>query len=127
MRSKGPIRPRVEPFDSTCERHTNIDALLVLTSGGDRRAFSAFYDQMGATVYAKCLNGGFAPLLAAEVTEGVFLQAWRQAPSYDVQVEAAATWLNAIALKAIRMQTEKTLHVAPTSGAPLQLVGVSHE
>ena len=125
--TKSPTRARVHPFDYVCPRHTAIDSLLVHVGGGDHQAFSAFYDQLSRTVYARCLDGGLAPGAAAQVTEDVFLQAWRQAPSYDTQAESAWTWLNALTAVAIRGRTKETLEGAQVLDGPLQLVGGSHE
>lgn len=90
------------PVDYACPRHTRLDSLLNRVGGGDREAFAAMYDELGPTVYAMSMREGQEPWISAEVTQYVFLRAWRQARDYDLEKESAWAWIHAIAIAARR-------------------------
>lgn len=96
MSSHEPARPG-RPDDQRCPRHSRVDALLVKVGEGDRDAFAALYDEMHQTVFAMGLLSGHESHRAAEVTFDVFVDAWRQAPMYDPQVQSGWAWVHGLA------------------------------
>lgn len=71
--------------------------LLAASARGDEQAFAALYDQTSARVYGMVLRVVRDPAQAAEVTQDVYLQVWREAARFDPGLGAVPTWLLMIA------------------------------
>lgn len=94
------LLPAVRTADQLCLRHSSIDSLLVRVGEGDREAFAQLYDELSPTVYAMSVHEGQKPAVSAQVTQYVFVRAWRQAPTYDPREGPAWAWICAIAAAA---------------------------
>ncbi len=75
----------------------DLDVLLARVARGDRSAFEAFYDQMGAAVYGVARRVVRDPARAEDVSQEVFLDVWRKAPGFDPARGSAKTWVMTIA------------------------------
>jgi RNA polymerase sigma-70 factor, ECF subfamily len=84
VRPRGPDRP-------------DADALLPRVARGDAQAFEGLYDVMGASVYGVARRVVRDPNRAEDVTQEVFLEVWRKAPSFDEGRGSAKTWIMTIA------------------------------
>ena len=73
------------------------DALLIRIAGGDEAAFGEFYDQVAAAVYGIVLSVVRDPAQAQEVSQEVFLEAWRTAARFDPARGSAKAWLMTMA------------------------------
>jgi RNA polymerase sigma-70 factor, ECF subfamily len=71
--------------------------LLAAAARGDEQAFAAFYDRTSPRVYGMVLRVVRDPAQAAEVTQDVYLQVWREAARYDPELGSVLTWLLTIA------------------------------
>lgn len=69
------------------------DALLVRVATGDQDAFAALYDTVAARLHGLARRVLRDPALAEEVTQEVFLQAWREADRFDPARGSAVAWL----------------------------------
>lgn len=84
VRSRGPDRPDAE-------------VLLPRVARGDAQAFASLYDVMGASVYGVARRVVRDPNRAEDVSQEVFLEVWRKAPSFDDGRGSAKTWIMTIA------------------------------
>ncbi len=84
VRSRGNERP-------------DADALLPRVARGDSGAFEQLYDALGASVYGVARRVVRDPNRAEDVTQDVFLEVWRKAPSFDEGRGSAKTWVMTIA------------------------------
>ena len=75
----------------------NIESLLTAVARGDQRSFAALYDAMTAVVHGLTLRVVRDPTLAEEVTQEVFVEVWRKAPSFDARRGSAKGWIVTIA------------------------------
>lgn len=84
--------------------------LVELVACGDRRAFGVLYDRHFRNIYWLVLRVLRAPAHAEEVTQEVFVQAWRIATRYDPARGAPGTWLRTIAHRRAvdRVRTEQS-------------------
>ena len=73
------------------------DALLPKVARGDSRAFEDLYDVLSASVYGVARRVVRDPSRAEDVTQDVFLEVWRKAPSFDEGRGSAKTWVMTIA------------------------------
>lgn len=67
--------------------------LIQALASGDEQALARIYDAHGAAVYALALRITRTPADAEEVTQEVFLQAWRSAARFDADRGSLAAWL----------------------------------
>lgn len=74
-----------------------LSTLLERVAGGDHDAFAAFYDQTSRVVFGIVLNVLRDRAQAEEVTQEVYVEAWKSAPRYDRTHGSASAWLNTIA------------------------------
>jgi RNA polymerase sigma-70 factor, ECF subfamily len=99
-----PMRPAVQ--DSSDE------ALLALIADGDKRAMQVLYARHNVRVYRFILRLTSNPTLAEDLVSEVFLDAWRQADTFEAKSQVS-TWLLAIArykaLSALRRRTDEHL------------------
>ena len=71
---------------------------LVRAGDGEQRAFAEVYDATAAQVFGLVLRIVTDRALAEDVTQEVYLEAWRHAKRFDPQRGTAITWLLQIAL-----------------------------
>lgn len=76
---------------------TPLADLLRLCARGDEQAFATFYDLTSRRVHGLVLRVVRDPAQAEEVTQEVYLQAWRTASRYDEQLGSALSWLMTLA------------------------------
>jgi RNA polymerase sigma-70 factor (ECF subfamily) len=105
------------------------ETLLAGMADGDQGAASAFVRRYQARVYGLALTIVGLPAVAEEVSQEVFLKAWRHASAYDARRGRVATWLLTIthhaAVDAVRYRHEDpmdpdllTAVLAPHDRAP---------
>jgi RNA polymerase sigma-70 factor (ECF subfamily) len=98
------LRPAVQ--DSSDE------ALIALIAKGDKRAMQVLYARHNVRVYRFILRLTGNPSLAEDLVSEVFLDAWRQADTFESKSQVS-TWLLAIArykaLSALRRRTDEHL------------------
>ena len=99
-------------------------------AGGDQSAMSALYDATNRLVYGLVLRILCDPGIAEEVMLDVYMQAWRQAASYDQQRGGPLAWLTTVARsRAIdrlrsgkqRQQREEPLESADNHSSPTNI------
>ena len=78
-------------------RTAELDRLLEQIGRGDQEAFATFYDLTAATVFGIVLRVLRDRSQAEEVTQEVYVDAWRSATRFDSSFGAASGWLNTIA------------------------------
>lgn len=83
-----------EPSDECAAR---LPGLLAAAARGDQEAFAQVYDLTSVRVYGMVLRVVRDRAQAAEVTQEVYLQVWREAARFDPAVGAALGWLLMIA------------------------------
>ncbi|MBC7593749.1 MAG: ECF RNA polymerase sigma factor SigK [Kineosporiaceae bacterium] len=75
------------------EEPVDLGDLLTLVARGDEVAFSAVYDQMGASVYGLARRVIRDPSRAEEVAQEVFLQVWQTAARFDPARGKGKSWI----------------------------------
>ena len=75
----------------------DAESLLPRVARGDSQAFEQLYDVLGASVYGLARRVVRDPNRAEDVTQDVFLEVWRKAPSFDEGRGSAKTWIMTIA------------------------------
>ncbi|MDQ1752897.1 MAG: polymerase sigma-70 factor, subfamily [Pseudonocardiales bacterium] len=88
-------QPPVEGTVSGSVDH--LTDLLVASARGDEQAFATLYDQTSSRVYGMVLRVIRDAAQAAEVTQDVYLEVWRQAARFDASRSAVMPWLLMIA------------------------------
>ncbi|HEY7705048.1 MAG TPA: ECF RNA polymerase sigma factor SigK [Acidimicrobiia bacterium] len=88
-KSRGPV-PGAGPVASQEE-------LVLRAARGDQEAFGSFYDMVSAQVYGLARRVVRDPAQAEEVTQEVFVEAWRRAPEFDASLGSPTTWILTIA------------------------------
>jgi RNA polymerase sigma-70 factor, ECF subfamily len=101
-----PTRPRM---DATLARRgtvvrmrsqaesTELADLLARVALGDQGAFAGFYDATSRTVFGIVLHIVRDRAQAEEVTQEVYVDAWKSAPRFDRNQGSPTAWLNTIA------------------------------
>jgi len=88
------------------------EALIALIADGDKRAMQVLYARHNVRVYRFILRLAGNPTLAEDLVSEVFLDAWRQAGTFESKSQVS-TWLLAIArykaLSALRRRTDEHL------------------
>jgi RNA polymerase sigma-70 factor (ECF subfamily) len=74
-----------------------LNELLAAAARGDEQAFAALYDHTSARVYGMVLRVLRDPAHAAEVTQDVYLEVWKQAARFDSAQGSVMPWLLMIA------------------------------
>lgn len=74
-----------------------LAGLLERSAAGDGDAFSELYRATCARVFAQVLRVVRSREHAAELTQEVFVQIWRQAGRYDRATAAASAWMKTLA------------------------------
>jgi RNA polymerase sigma-70 factor (ECF subfamily) len=67
--------------------------LLQQIAGGDREAFGRFYDRYATLAFSFALRLLGSPSDAEDLLQEIFLQVWRQAPSYNPERGTPEAWL----------------------------------
>jgi RNA polymerase sigma-70 factor (ECF subfamily) len=78
-------------------RSAELADVLARVAGGDQAAFAQFYDLTSRTVFGIILSVLRDRAQAEEVTQEVYVEAWKLAPRFDVQQGSALAWLNTMA------------------------------
>lgn len=78
------------------DRH-DVDILVGQVARGDSEAFAQLYDEMGSSVFGVARRVVRDPARAEDVSQDVFLEIWRKAPSFDAARGSAKTWIMTIA------------------------------
>jgi RNA polymerase sigma-70 factor (ECF subfamily) len=74
-----------------------LDGLMLRMAEGDERAFAAFYDATASMVFGLLVRMLGDRTRAEEVTQEVYLQAWRSADRFDPARGSAWSWLSMLA------------------------------
>ncbi len=74
-----------------------LPSLMAKVSAGDEQAFARFYDATVRNVFGIVLHVLRDHAQAEEVTQEIYVEAWKQAPKYDVKQGSVSAWLNTIA------------------------------
>jgi len=72
---------------------SSLEELLASSAKGDEKAFAELYDQTSSRVYGMVLRVLRDPAQAAEVTQDVYLEVWRQSARFDSSRGAVLSWL----------------------------------
>lgn len=75
----------------------DLSLLLQASATGDQQSFAELYDATSARVLGLVLRVLRDRAQAEEVTQEVFLQVWRSAPSFDPARGSALSWLLTLA------------------------------
>ena len=75
----------------------DVDDLVRRVARGDAAAFEELYDELSPAVYGLARRVVRDPARAEDVTQEVFLDVWRKAPSFDATRGSAKTWIMTIA------------------------------
>src|SRR5690348_18314730 len=81
----------------TSHEGADLDVLVGKVARGDAQAFERVYDEVSAAVYGLARRVVRDPARAEDVTQEVFLDVWRKAPSFDASRGKAKTWVMTIA------------------------------
>jgi RNA polymerase sigma-70 factor (ECF subfamily) len=97
-----PVEPTVETRPPSAraddaELSARLANDLAAIARGDHRAFERFYDATLGRVFAVARRICSDPALAEEVTEDVYVQAWREAARFDAARGGALAWLLMVA------------------------------
>ncbi|HEY2042839.1 MAG TPA: ECF RNA polymerase sigma factor SigK [Jatrophihabitans sp.] len=79
------------------EAGASLEELLAASARGDEQAFAALYDQTSSRVYGMVLRVVRDAAQAAEVTQDVFLEVWKQSARFDASRSGLLPWLLMIA------------------------------
>lgn len=71
--------------------------LMAQVSAGDEQAFARLYDATARNVFGIVLRVLRDHAQAEEVTQEIYVEAWKQAPRYDTKQGSVSAWLNTIA------------------------------
>lgn len=95
---------------------------MVRVSEGDAAAFAQFYDATSRTVFGIVLRVLRDRAQAEEVSQEVYLEAWRMATRYDAALGSPGAWLNTIAhrravdrVRSVERSTARELRDAGTT------------
>ena len=78
-------------------RANDVDEALVRVADGDREAFAVVYDALSARVFGLVLRVLVDRSQAEEVTQEVFVDMWRKAPTFDPARGSSVGWALALA------------------------------
>lgn len=89
---------RSVPADETAlDEEAPLERLLAASATGDEQAFAHLYDQTSARVYGLVLRVVRDSAQAAEVTQDIYVQVWRESARFDSAAGHAIAWLLMIA------------------------------
>ena len=87
---------RVVPMQSRTES-PELTELLARVAAGDKDAFAMFYDRTSRVVFGIVLHVVRDRAQAEEVTQEVYVDAWKAATRFDAASGSPSAWLNTIA------------------------------
>jgi RNA polymerase sigma-70 factor, ECF subfamily len=87
---------KVVPMQSRTES-PELTELLARVATGDQDAFAMFYDRTSRVVFGIVLHVVRDRAQAEEVTQEVYVDAWRASPRFDASSGSPTAWLNTIA------------------------------
>jgi RNA polymerase sigma-70 factor (ECF subfamily) len=93
MRAERPPRPGSRAAGEPAD----LEDLLLAAARGDEAAFGVLYDRTVTRVYGMVLRVVRDAAQAAEVTQDVYLELWRQSARFDRERSALMPWLLMIA------------------------------
>ncbi len=96
-RSATTAMPRAKAVAENDALQKQLGQWMTSSATGDQAAFTKFYDATQRQVYGLLLRMLKNPATAEEVLLDVYLQAWRQASSYDTSRGSVLAWLMTIA------------------------------
>jgi RNA polymerase sigma-70 factor, ECF subfamily len=76
---------------------TRLAELVALSAHGEEDAFAELYDLTAARIHGVVLRVLRSPDHAAEVTQEVFVEVWRQAARYSPEKGSVLAWMTTIA------------------------------
>src|SRR5919109_3625010 len=121
MQNQFVLRDLASPHLRGPAQETSDEALIGLIADGDRRAMQVLYARHNVRVYRFLLRLTGNPSLAEDLVSEVFLDAWRQADTFESKSQVS-TWLLAIArykaLSALRRRTDE--HLDEQMGASIE-------
>lgn len=92
------LRTSSSSGDDVCDDPAaHLPTLLAASARGDQQAFARMYDLTSARIYGMVLRVVRDRAQAAEVTQDVYLQVWREAARFDPALGTALAWLLMIA------------------------------
>lgn len=116
-------RPRDRAAAQTTDVGGTSDVeLFARVARGDEHAFATLYDRHCRHIYSLVLRVVRDRAHAEEVTQEVFVQAWRSATRYDPGRGAPATWLRTIGHRRAvdRVRAEQAARVRDRRAAAMQ-------
>lgn len=84
-----------------------VNDLVLAAQSGDENAFRSLYDRTVERIYALCLRLSADPGHAEELTQDVFVQAWRKLATFRGD-SAFSTWLHRIAVNVVLAERRAT-------------------
>ncbi|WP_088320787.1 ECF RNA polymerase sigma factor SigK [Kineosporia sp. R_H_3] len=98
------------------------EALLARVARGDERAFEQLYDTLVGAVHGLVLQVVRNPAHAEEVTQEVFVEAWRTAARFDPGLGSVRAWITTMArrraidrVRAAQASTDRDVRVGTSS------------
>ncbi len=98
------------------------EALLARVARGDERAFEQLYDALVGSVHGLVLQVVRNPAHAEEVTQEVFVEAWRTAARFDPGLGSVRAWITTMArrraidrVRAAQASTDRDVRVGTSS------------
>ena len=88
---------RLAAMSSPAEPPTALVDLVRGCARGRESAFAELYDRTSSRIHGLVLSVVRSPELAAEVTQEVYLQVWRQAARHDPEQGSVLAWLCTLA------------------------------
>ncbi len=85
------------PGLNTSGTNEHLGELLAASARGDQQAFAELYDQTSGRVHGVVLRVLRSPDHAAEVTQEVFVEVWRQAARYNPGKGSVYAWITTMA------------------------------
>ena len=85
----------------------DVNDLVLAAQGGDENAFRSLYDRTVERIYALCLRLSADPGHAEELTQDVFVQAWRRLATFRGE-SAFSTWLHRLAVNVVLAEKRAT-------------------
>ena len=100
-----------------------LTVLMQLIAKGDSAAFADFYDSTSAYVYGIALTVLRSPDLAAEASQEIYAEVWRDAPRFDPGRGSVLAWLMSLAHRRVADRVRTVDHdVLPDRYAALAAV-----
>lgn len=91
--SRDPLVPASGSAESAGGEAARLALLVRQCARGDEESFAVLYDTVAARVHGLALRVIRSPEMAAEVTQEVFLEAWRTASRFDPTRGSVLAWL----------------------------------